>query len=154
MLVRRSVRWRRLEVKAPHIITNSLPVANLFTSHHQIEVILSGGVIYPRLGVLVGPRAVEAFASVQADVAIMGAGGLSPSGVTNSHVLLIDIQHAMMKAANRVILCVDHTKWGRQSLVKLCDISNVDTIVTTESAPSDMVKLCRDAGCDVITVSS
>ena len=95
-----------------------------------------------------------AFASVQADVAIMGAGGLSPSGVTNSHVLLIDIQHAMMKAANRVILCVDHTKWGRQSLVKLCDISNVDTIVTTESAPSDMVKLCRDAGCDVITVSS
>ena len=64
-----------LESKAPQIITNSLPVANLYASANRLEVIVSGGVIYPRLGVLVGPLAVEAFSKIHADVAIMSAGG-------------------------------------------------------------------------------
>jgi len=45
---------RYLEAKSPQIITNSLPVANLYALATRLEVVLSGGVIYPRLGVLVG----------------------------------------------------------------------------------------------------
>ncbi len=41
---------RYLESKSPQIITNSLPVANLFASANRLEVVVSGGVIYPRLG--------------------------------------------------------------------------------------------------------
>ena len=94
---------RYLESKSPQIITNSLPVANLFASANRVEVVVSGGVIYPRLGVLVGPLAVEAFAKIHVDVAIMSAGGVSVEGITNSHGLLIDIQRAMIHAAQKVI---------------------------------------------------
>src|SRR5438046_694272 len=66
---------RHLESKAPQIVTNSLPVANLFASAHRVEVVLSGGVIYPRLGVLVGPLAVEAFWKSSVRVACWSAGG-------------------------------------------------------------------------------
>ena len=52
---------RYLEEKTPHVITNSLPVANLFAGANRLEVVVTGGVIYPKLGVLVGPLAVEAF---------------------------------------------------------------------------------------------
>src|SRR5690349_23009326 len=62
---------RYLEPKAPQIITNSLPVANLFASANRLELVLSGGVVYPRLGVLVGPLAVEAFSQIHADIAVM-----------------------------------------------------------------------------------
>ena len=58
-----------LEDKSPQIVTNSLPVANLYSSAGKVELVLSGGVIYPRLGVLVGPLAVEAFSKIHADVA-------------------------------------------------------------------------------------
>src|SRR6266404_8228403 len=110
---------RYLESKSPQIITNSLPVANLYASANRLEVIVSGGVIYPRLGVLVGPLAVEAVSKIRADVAIMSGGGISTEGITNSHGLLIDIRRAMIKAAQRVIFCFDHTKFGRQSLSQL-----------------------------------
>src|SRR5207302_10399859 len=90
---------RHLESKAPQIVTNSLPVANLFASANRLEVVVSGGVIYPRLGVLMGPLAVEAFARIHADVAIMSAGGVSLEGITNSHGLLIDIQRGMINGA-------------------------------------------------------
>jgi DeoR/GlpR family transcriptional regulator of sugar metabolism len=141
---------RYLETKAPQIVTNSLPVANHFASANRLEVVLSGGVIYPRLGVLVGPLAVEAFRKIHADVAVMSAGGLCLDGITNSHGLLIDIQRGMIEAAQKVIFCFDHTKFGRQSLLPLCDLDCVDVIVTDSSAPSDLVEGLRNRGIDVV----
>src|SRR4051812_5666708 len=134
---------RYLESKAPQIITNSLPVANLFASANRVEVVVSGGVIYPRLGVLVGPAAVESFSRIHADIAIMSAGGVSVEGVTNSHGLLIDIQLAMIKAAQKVIFCFDHTKLGRQSVSPLCDLDSIDAIVTDHAAPPEIVAALR-----------
>jgi DeoR family fructose operon transcriptional repressor len=141
---------RHLESKTLQIITNSLPVANHFASAQRVEVVVSGGVIYPRLGVLVGPLAVEAFSRIHADVAIMGAGGITLEGVTNSHGLLIEIQRAMIAAARRVIFCLDHTKFGRQSVSHLCDLDSVDVIVTDSAAPLELVEGLRGRGLDVV----
>ncbi len=142
---------RYLEPKSPQIITNSLPVANLYASANRLEVVLSGGVIYPRLGVLVGPLAVESFSKIHADVAIMSAGGLSLEGITNSHGLLIDIQRAMIRAAQKVIFCFDHTKLGRQSVLPLCDLDCIDVIVSDHAAPSELAQALRSRGIEVVT---
>ena len=139
-----------LEPKTPHIVTNSLPITNHYAANHQVEVIVSGGVIYPRLGVMVGPLAERAFSEINADVAIMGAGGITLEGISNSHVLLIDIQLAMIKAARKVIFCVDHTKIGRQSLTRLCDLDQIDAIVTDAGAPEDALAEYRTRGVEVI----
>ena len=141
---------RHLEEKSPQIVTNSLPVANLFASASKVEVIVAGGVIYPRLGVLVGPMTVEAFSKMRVDVAIIGAGGITLEGVTNSHALLIDIQRAMLKAAQRVICCLDHTKFGRQSVSPLCGLDMIDVVVTDSKAPRELVNGLRKAGVEVV----
>ncbi|HWC58266.1 MAG TPA: DeoR/GlpR family DNA-binding transcription regulator [Verrucomicrobiae bacterium] len=141
---------RYLEEKTPHIITNSLPVANHFAGANRLEVVVSGGVIYPRLGVLVGPLAVEAFTKMHADVAIMSGGGIVLDGVSNSHGLLIDIQRAMINAAQRVIFCFDHTKFGRQSVLPLCGLDCIDIIVTDSNAPRELVEQFRGKGIEVV----
>ncbi len=145
---------RHLEAKTPHIITNSLPVANLFSSTHKLEVVVSGGVIYPRLGVLVGPMAVASFSQVHADVAIMSCGGITPEGVTNSHGLLIEIQRAMMQAARRVFLCLDQTKFGRQSISRLCGLDAIDTLVTDAPPPPEILEALNQAGVEVIVATA
>lgn len=136
--------------KTLQIVTNSLPVANLFAAAQRIEVVVSGGVIYPRLGVLVGPLAVETFSKIHADVAIMSAGGISLDGLTNSHGLMIDIQRAMMTAARRVIMCLDHTKFGRQSVSALCGLEAVHTVVTDSGAPRELVEALRAKSMEVV----
>jgi DeoR family fructose operon transcriptional repressor len=135
---------RHLEANTPHIITNSLPVANHYASANKMEVVVSGGVIYPKLGVLVGPLAVEAFNKVRADVAIMSCGGITADGITNSHGLLIEIQRAMINAARRVIFCIDSSKFGRQSISKLCDLDIIDVVVTDPAAPESFLELLRN----------
>jgi DeoR/GlpR family transcriptional regulator of sugar metabolism len=141
---------RQLEHKSLQIVTNSLPVANFFAAASQVELVLSGGVIYPRLGVLVGPIAVEAFSRIHADVAIMSGGGITLEGLTNSHSLLIDIQREMIRAAAKVIFCLDHTKFGRQSMAPLCGIDVIDTIVTDNESPAELVGQLREGGVEVV----
>jgi len=144
---------KNLESKMPQIITNSLPVANFFAASHRIELILSGGVIYPRLGVLVGPLAVEAFSKIHADVAVMSAGGITLDGITNSHGLLIEIQLAMIRAAQRVIFCFDSTKLGRRSVSALCGLECIHVLVTDRGAPEDLVRALRERGMEVVIAS-
>jgi DeoR/GlpR family transcriptional regulator of sugar metabolism len=145
---------RHLEPKAPQVITNSLPVANLFAANPRVEVVLSGGVIYPRIGVLVGPIAVEAFSRMHADVAIMGSGGITMDGVTNSHGLLIDIQRAMIAAVGKVILCLDHTKFGRKSVSYLCPLDDIDVVVTDHQAPKELLDGLRSHGIELVIAPS
>jgi len=145
---------RYLEAKTPQVFTNSLPVANLFAAANRLEVVVSGGVIYPRLGVLVGPLAVEAFSKIRADAAIMSCGGITLEGITNSHGLLIEIQRAMIQAARKVIFCIDSTKFGRQSITKLCDLQTIDTIVTDKAAPANLVRALRKQSIEVIVASN
>ena len=144
---------RYLETKTPQVFTNSLPVANLFAAANRLEVVVSGGVIYPRLGVLVGPLAVEAFSKIRADAAIMSCGGITREGITNSHGLLIEIQRAMIQAARKVIFCIDSTKCGRQSITKLCDLATIDAVVTDKAAPADLLRALRKQGIKVIVAS-
>lgn len=144
---------RHLEAKTPQIFTNSLPVANLFGAANKLEVVVSGGVIYPRLGVLVGPLAVEAFGKIRADVAIMSCGGITVEGITNSHGLLIEIQHAMIQAARKVIFCIDSSKFGRQSISKLCGLDAADVIVTDKAVPAEILKALRKNEVEVVVVT-
>lgn len=145
---------RQLESKTPQIITNSLPIANHYAAANRVELVVSGGVIYPRLGVLVGPLAVEAFSKIHADVAIMSAGGITLEGITNSHGLLIEIQHAMIRAAQRVIFCFDSSKIGRKSVSFLCDLDCIDTIVTDHGAPAELVCGLQQKGIQVVVAGA
>lgn len=141
---------KHLGEKVAQVITNSLPVANLFSGSNRHEVHLSGGVIYPRLGTLVGPHAVETFSRMHADVAILSGSGIAADGIYNSHALIVDIQRAMISGAARVIFCFDHAKFGRRSTFFLCDFANVDVVVTDAKAPSDLVAELRGRGLDVV----
>ena len=87
---------------------------------------------------------------LHADVAIMGAGGITSDGISNSHVLLIEIQRAMMRAAQTVVFCMDHTKFGRKSMVHLCGFERVRAVVADTNAPADLVQELRSKGLDVL----
>lgn len=141
---------QELEDRRPHIVTNSLPIANLYASHPEIELVLSGGVVYPRLQVMVGPLAVQAFEQLSADVAIMGGGGLTEAGVFNSHLLLVEQQKAMLRNAQKVIFCLDHTKIGRKSFTFLCPWEAIDVLITNREADKAIIREIKRQNVEVI----
>ncbi len=101
------------------IVTNSLPVANLFASSTLCDLVLVGGYVYPRTGVALGPIANDILAKLSVRRTILSVAGINDRGYFNSNVLLVETERAMLKAADEVIVVADSTKFGRQSLAHL-----------------------------------
>lgn len=141
---------RLLGEKQPSIVTNSLPIANLYASAPDVEIILSGGVMYPKLKVMIGEIARTSFEHLSADYAIMGAGGATEEGIMNSHTLMVEIQRAMIKSSRATIFCLDSTKLGRNSFMPLCGWDEVDILITNKNAPAKLVDHLRQKKIEVI----
>ncbi len=120
----------RLLVGRPvHVVTISLPVANLFASDSGSDLVLIGGNICPRTGVAQGPYADKMLSMVRVRKAVLGAAGINDEGFFNNNLLLVETERAMMEAADEVIVVADSSKLGRQSLTHLCRLADVDHLV-------------------------
>lgn len=115
-----------------HVVTNSLPVANLFASDPASDLVFVGGSICPRTGVAQGPHAEAMIAGLRVRKAILSVAAANDEGFFNNNVLLVETERAMMQAADEVIIVADSSKFGHRSLMHLCPLDEVDCIVTDE----------------------
>jgi len=58
----------------------------------------------------------------------------------------------MIKSAQKVIVLTDSTKFGKRGFGKICDIAEVDQIITDTNAPASVVEQLRESGVDVVLV--
>lgn len=129
---------RLLADKRLQIITNSLPVASLFSEIGRVETIVTGGSIYSRLGILLGPLCEQSFNQMHADLAILGGTGITEGGIWNHNALIVATQRKMIGAAERTIFALDRTKFGRKALSLTTPFDARFTIVT-DTRPSPAV---------------
>lgn len=128
------------------IVTNSLPVANLFMSSSTTELILVGGYVHNLTGVSLGPYADEMISRLNARRAVLSVAGISETGLFNSNLLLVETERAMMRAAGEVIIVADSTKFGRQSLAQMCQLSDIDHLVVDHEITDIWQQRVRAAG--------
>jgi DeoR family transcriptional regulator, fructose operon transcriptional repressor len=121
-----------------NVITNSVPIASLLSAELATEVTLIGGYVYPRTGVALGAMAEQQLASLHATQLVFSCAGISEEGVFNANQMMVEVEKRMVQIADEVILVVDHSKLGKRSVVKLCELDQVDTIVTDSGADERM----------------
>lgn len=120
----------RLLVGRPlQIVTNSLPIANLFAASHETDLVMLGGYVYPKTGVALGPLTIGMLAEVHVQQTILSVGGITAKGLFNSNLLLVETERAMMRCADETVVVADHTKIGRQALAFLCEPREIDTLI-------------------------
>src|SRR5262245_20283053 len=118
---------RLLVGRSMQIVTNSLPIAALFASSRETDLILLGGYVYPKTGVALGPLTIRMLPDIHVNQALLSCSGITARGLFNSNLLLVETQRQMMRCADEVVIVADHTKIGRPALAFLCELSEVDT---------------------------
>jgi DeoR family transcriptional regulator, fructose operon transcriptional repressor len=132
------------------LVTNSLPIASLFQNDEAVELILVGGVMYPRYGVLLGPTAESMLDGIHTKTLFMSVAGIDRGMLYNQNMLLVQTERKMMQRAQKIVLMIDSSKFGQQALVQLGELRQVHTIITDERPPETMLKQIEDAGCELI----
>ncbi len=120
---------RLLVGRSVQIVTNSLPIANLFAASRDTDVGVLGGYVYPKTGVALGPLTIRMLADVHVHQTILSVGGITGKGLFNSNLLLVETERQMMRCADEVVVVADHTKIGRNALAFLCQLGEVDTLI-------------------------
>jgi DeoR/GlpR family transcriptional regulator of sugar metabolism len=136
------------------LVTNSLPIANLFLNDDNVELILTGGLMYPRYGVLLGPTAEHVLSTIHTKTLFLSVAGIHNGALYNQNLLLVQSERRMMEQAQEIVMLVDSTKFGQQALARLGELSEIDTVVTDAAISDEHRKAIEAAGCQLIVAAS
>ena len=128
------------------VITNSLNVASILAGNDHFEIIVAGGLVRPRDGGIVGPLTIDFIQQFRVDFGIIGISGIDLDGT------LLDFDYREVRAARAIIdnsrkvfLAADHTKFGRNAMVRLGSIDEIDALFT-DRQPMDALVEAMNAG--------
>jgi DeoR family transcriptional regulator of aga operon len=133
------------------VFTNGLKTAlELEPAHPRVTIVLLGGTLRPLQHSLVDPLATVILDQVHADTLMLGCNGIDPEGgITNVNLPEAEVNRRMIRAARRTIVLADGSKFGTVELAQLCPISDVDLVITGESADPAAIEAVRECGCEV-----
>jgi DeoR family fructose operon transcriptional repressor len=137
---------KHLTGKSLQVLTNSLPIATLLMNRPEIELIIIGGYVYPKTGVALGEQSVDALKKMHATRLVMSTGGITAEGLFNSNTLLVETERQMIRAADRVTLVADSSKFGQRALAHLCGLEDVNEIVTDDGISEAWKHVIESAG--------
>jgi DeoR family fructose operon transcriptional repressor len=140
---------KNLVSKPIQVITNSIPVVQVFWESKEVEVTLTGGYFYPRLGVQLGPICEKMLNSVSADMLIMGIRAISAAGISDHNTLIVESLRAMINSARKVVLVADHSKFGFDSIAHVAPLTDVDQIVTDDGLDPKFQQVLKENEIDV-----
>ena len=112
------------------VVTNSLAIANLFAEDDDVELVLAGGTLYPRSGVLVGPMATGCLAELHASLLLFSVAGIYGQDAFNQNLAMAQVEQVMLQQAARSVLLMDSSKFARKTLARVCSLSEVEHIIT------------------------
>jgi DeoR family transcriptional regulator, fructose operon transcriptional repressor len=141
---------RLLVGRSLQVVTNSLPVANLFASESRSDLVLLGGYVSPRTGVCLGPYANELLGRLHVTTTVLSAAGIDEEGLFNAHLLLAETEQAMLRAAGRVMVVADSSKFGRKSLTLVAPLSDIDVVVSDDGLVAEWRTRIAAAGPDLV----
>src|SRR5258706_122277 len=136
------------------VITGSLPVASLLGSR-PAHVVALGGTVREEELACVGPIAVAALARYRADVAVIGAAGVSAAfGITELEDDLAEVNRAAIAHSSRLVVLADGSKIGADAHAVVAPASAISALVTSAGAPADELTALRSSGVEVIIATA
>ncbi len=127
------------------IVTNNINVASILSAKEDFKVIIAGGEVRQRDGGIVGEATLDFINQFQMDFGIIGISGIHEDGT------LLDFDYREVKVAQtiisnsgQVLLAADHSKFGRNAMVRLGNISQANHFFTDQPPPAEIETLLQE----------
>jgi DeoR family glycerol-3-phosphate regulon repressor len=141
--------------KSLRVITNNLQVANILCENPTCEVIIAGGVVRHQDRGVIGEVTIDFIRQFKVDFAIIGISGIEEDGTLRDFDYReVRVAQAIIAQSRQVLLVADHTKFGRNALVQLGHVRQIDALFTDRPPPSTLAAVLAEAAVTVHVPSS
>ena len=133
--VGRSLRHR----KGITVVTNALNIAVELSHRANLNIIVTGGSLSSDSFALIGSLGITAVGDRFYDKAFIGGDGIHPDhGLTTNCPDQGSVHQAMIRQSRQRIVVADHSKIGNVGKALIAPITDLDLIITDESASPDL----------------
>ncbi|SEQ14048.1 transcriptional regulator, DeoR family [Azotobacter beijerinckii] len=130
--------------QALKVITNDLHVAGILGAKEDFEVLVAGGKVRNDGGI-VGQATVDFIQQFKVDYALVGISGIDEDGsLLDFDFREVRVSRAILDNARQVFLAADSSKFGRNAMVRLGSIAQVDRVFTDAQPAPRLVQLLAE----------
>lgn len=127
------------------IVTNNINVASILMSKSDFRVILAGGEVRNKDGGVTGEATMDFISQFRLDFGILGISGIDYDGsLLDFDYHEVRVKKVILENSRRVFLGVDHTKFGRNAMVKLGRIDEVDLVISNQRPPEEICAIIAE----------
>ncbi|GAB3684379.1 DeoR/GlpR family DNA-binding transcription regulator [Saccharopolyspora tripterygii] len=138
---------RLLPERAPlTVVTNHRGVFDELSAAPGISLICIGGDYLPWADAFVGGMALDSLRNLRVDLAIMSVSAVTDGICCYPQQEMVQIKKAMLAAAQRTVLYVDHTKFRRRALHAVAPVEDFDIVIVDSQTPSSQIEVLRERG--------
>ncbi|MFI6935146.1 DeoR/GlpR family DNA-binding transcription regulator [Streptomyces sp. NPDC050287] len=134
------------------VVTNSVGLAQRLGSAPGVEVALLGGRYHGDFNSCTGPEVTRALARIRADVALMSATAVLSGQLFHPLSEYVEVKLAMLASAERALLLVDHSKFGKTATHAYGTAADYETVITDTGTPDAEIAALKGLGVLVETV--
>lgn len=135
------------------IVTNNLHVASILSAREDFNVIVAGGEVRNRDGGIVGEATRDFINQFKMDFGIIGISGIHSDGsLLDFDYREVRVAQTIIANSGKVLLAADHSKFGRNAMVRLGDITQADHFFTDQDPPDEIQKMLREHGVELHVV--
>ncbi len=135
------------------VVTAAVNVASILSRDKNIDIVQLGGVLRNSAVSVVGPFAEKMMEDFSCSKLFIGVDGFDTEfGLTTTNLMEANLNRTMMKAAQKIIVLADSSKFGLRGFSKICDIDEIDQVITDSEAPMHIVEKLNDMGIEVTLV--
>ena len=134
-----------LDHKGLQIVTNNLNVASILGAKEDFSVVIAGGEVRHRDGGVIGETTEDFIKNFRMDFGIIGISGIDIEGsLLDFDYREVRVAQAIIANSRQVILAADHSKFGRNAMVRLGNINQADHFFTDAPPPDEIQKILSD----------
>ncbi len=134
-----------------NVVTPSLGIAVILNEKENVKVMMLGGVMYKNSLSVRGPYAEEGLKNISCSKLFIGCDGIDiETGITCATIEEARLTNTMMKASLKTIVLADSSKFGRRGFGKICDLEDIDIIITDNGIPQTLKDQIEELGIQII----
>ncbi|MCK0105599.1 DeoR/GlpR family transcriptional regulator [Marinobacter sp. S0848L] len=127
------------------VVTNNLHVASILSAKEDFRVIVAGGEVRSRDGGIVGEATRDFINQFKMDFGIIGISGIHNDGsLLDFDYREVRVAQAIIANSDQTLLAADHSKFGRNAMVRLGSITQADHVFTDEQPPEEISKMLTE----------
>ena len=133
------------------VITPALKVALELCNRPNVEILQLGGLVHQSSSSTAGSFAERILDELSCGVLFLGVDGIDlEHGLTITNLTEASLNQKMIGLAQTVVVMADSSKFDRRGLGKICNLSQVDYIITDSEVDRDIVAQIEKTGVHVI----